>query len=768
MKQRVLSVLLVVTLIMSMAPTVLAVETAEQNNEANSYRWDFTDNLVAYDQYGNKANSFEETALAGDYVIKNGLMYAKNLWSGVQLKLENPIELKHDKNWSIEWKVAQYGTTSSYLFSSHEKANGNAKEWLIAFHRSYAQFSSFLNPSTFYNYGAHKLAGSPLDGHDGDVLLIINNYDEETGKNTISLYKNSELLVEDFSTSGHNNGKREYTAAEWAKERISGTDFVFKYLGAQKGTGIATRMMTSKLDYIEVKLDGAHVGDHSYEYTSNEDGTHNGVCACGDTIVNENCTYGSDTICDMCGYENVTKIVWLNPDEASAQSGLTYNAAAKMYVGGTSDSSTKDGVLYTTTDALALPLEEGAKWSLNIGLASYISGQIIAHNPDDIYSRIYLGTSSSTSGRKDVRLGFTFDYTDVSNSTGTKYYNFTWNGIKENIWDGNAHTLQLNYSDGKFTLIVDDTSTYTINSIVVGNNAEILVDDTDGRISQVVVDLIRSQTGSDYLVFNGGGNPSPSLGFKGAFSGITATIEGAGYDSAPAPVLEGKNVHFLGSSIFNGGYGSGQVTSFVDVLARKWNVTTFQKQTVSGTTLAVRENTDANKPSYCEQYESFTDKDKCDALIIQLSTNDFNEGNGTNTPVGTVTSNEFDVTTFDKTTICGAIEWIIATAKTNNPDVKVVFVSTPMLATWNYYDEYKNFASNQMNQIVDKWEIDFVDCTSYTHPWASSNTYWQATTTAPSSSTYHLFYNEIHPNNVGHSLLMAPPVAAKLIEILGN
>ena len=454
---------------------------------------------------------------------------------------------------------------------------------------------------------------------------------------------------------------------------------------------------------------------------------------------------------------DVTQIEWLKSDGTTQQRGLTYNNAAKTYDGGKTNTT---GVLYTTADALALPLEEGAEWSLNIDLASYVNGQIVAFNPTDIYSRIYLG---SNEGRSDVRLGFTFDYTDVSNSTGAKYYNFTWKGISEKIWDGNAHTLQLNYSGGKFTLIVDNTSTYTINSIVVGNDAEIDVDDTDGRISQVVVDLIKSQTGSEYLILNGGGNENVKLGFSGAFNSVSATIKGTGYENDPIPVVSDKNVHFLGSSIFNG-YGSEtkKVTTFVDALARKWNVDTFQKQAVNGTTLAVR---DGVTTSYCERYESFTDKDECDALVIQLSTNDFNVDNSTNTPVGTVTEGAFNTADFDKTTICGAIEWLIATAKVNNPDVKVVFVSCPMMDSWAYYNAYKSFAENQMQTIVDKWDIDYVDCLHYTYPWASNETYWAAKTSAPTSRTYHLFYNNFHPNNVGHSLLMASPVAAKLIEI---
>lgn len=50
----------------------------------------------------------------------------------------------------------------------------------------------------------------------------------------------------------------------------------------------------------EEPVDPPH--EHSYTYTSNNNGTHNGACACGeDAITNEACTYAEGT-CSKCGY----------------------------------------------------------------------------------------------------------------------------------------------------------------------------------------------------------------------------------------------------------------------------------------------------------------------------------------------------------------------------------------------------------------------------------------------------------------------------------
>ena len=51
-----------------------------------------------------------------------------------------------------------------------------------------------------------------------------------------------------------------------------------------------------------IKPASEDVHEHSYTYTSNNNGTHNGTCECGeDAIVNEACAYVNG-MCDKCGY----------------------------------------------------------------------------------------------------------------------------------------------------------------------------------------------------------------------------------------------------------------------------------------------------------------------------------------------------------------------------------------------------------------------------------------------------------------------------------
>ena len=445
------------------------------------------------------------------------------------------------------------------------------------------------------------------------------------------------------------------------------------------------------------------------------------------------------------------KLSWLSRYGTVEQNGLIFDPIAMTYTG--------EAVSYTNK-AIALPLNDDAEWQLEFNFASYTKGQFVGFNAEGLYNRFYIGSSTAET-RMDVRFGFAFDYTDETNSSGIKYYNFTWKGLTENIWSG-AHTLKFTFSKRKLTLSIDNGEAKEFNSFVVGNSAEIELSDSDGLATKTIVELIQAHTGSKQLVFNGGGSAlSDSLKVTCVFNSVNASIKAKQKDIceyAPAPALFDKNIQFLGSSIFYGSTGTPKGESFVDILNRRWG-TNFQKQAVGGTTLAIQ---DGKTNSYCERYANFTNKDTCDALVIQLSTNDFAQS----IPVGSVGEDVFDVDSFDNTTICGAIEWLISTAKQNNPNVKVVFVSCPMLSGWTNYNAYQEFNDGLMQTIVAKWGIELVDLFNDNQPWSGNSTYWSASTTAPTSSTYHLFYNDIHMNDVGYSLFMAPKIAAKLLDIL--
>ena len=110
-------------------------------------------------------------------------------------------------------------------------------------------------------------------------------------------------------------------------------------------------------------------------------------------------------------------------------------------------------------------------------------------------------------------------------------------------------------------------------------------------------------------------------------------------------MIDNKNVIFLGSSVTYGNSGY----SFAEMLAARHRLI-YIKEAVSGTALA-----DTDSGSYVARLTSRVDKDfPANLFICQLSTNDA----GRNLPHGEI-SQGYDYSDFDKSTTCGAIEFII-------------------------------------------------------------------------------------------------------------
>ena len=154
-------------------------------------------------------------------------------------------------------------------------------------------------------------------------------------------------------------------------------------------------------------------------------------------------------------------------------------------------------------------------------------------------------------------------------------------------------------------------------------------------------------------------------------------------------MIDNKNVIFLGSSVTYGNNGY----SFVEMLANRHHLI-YIKEAVSGTALA---DTDAG--SYVSRLTTRVDKSfRADLFICQLSTNDA----GRNLPHGKI-SQGFDYSDFDKSTTCGAIEFIIKY-------VKETWGCPIFFYTGTKYDSprYKQMVGDLL-LIAKKWDIGVID-----------------------------------------------------------
>ncbi len=154
--------------------------------------------------------------------------------------------------------------------------------------------------------------------------------------------------------------------------------------------------------------------------------------------------------------------------------------------------------------------------------------------------------------------------------------------------------------------------------------------------------------------------------------------------------LRNKTVLFLGSSVTWGHASFG--ISFADLLEKTDGIVAV-KEAVSGTTLV-----DTGRSSYVSRLKTMDRTLPADVFVCQLSTNDATK----KMPLGAV-SDSSDLCDFDTQTVAGAIEYIIAYAK-STWNCPVVFY------TQAKYDSEEYAAMVQLLlQIREKWNISVLD-----------------------------------------------------------
>ena len=156
--------------------------------------------------------------------------------------------------------------------------------------------------------------------------------------------------------------------------------------------------------------------------------------------------------------------------------------------------------------------------------------------------------------------------------------------------------------------------------------------------------------------------------------------------------LSGKTILWLGSSVTYGMYSAGHYT-MADAIQDGHKGTICEKYAISGTTLA-----NQSPDSYVARLKLIPTDKHVDLVVVQLSTNDASR----NMPFGDITES-FDSSSFDETTITGAMETIIAWVK-EYLDCPVVFYT----GTYFENENYGNMVDLLM-RIQEKWHIGVVD-----------------------------------------------------------
>lgn len=202
--------------------------------------------------------------------------------------------------------------------------------------------------------------------------------------------------------------------------------------------------------------------------------------------------------------------------------------------------------------------------------------------------------------------------------------------------------------------------------------------------------------------------------------------------------LKGKHIVFLGSSVTYGAAAQG--VSFADYIGAR-NGCLIIKEAVSGTTLV-----ESGIDSYVSRLRKLDRDLEADIFVCQLSTNDATQKK----MLGSI-SDSFDISDFDTATVAGAIEYIIAYAK-STWNCQVVFYTNPEYASKEYADMV-----TLLHDIQDKWGIAIIDM------W--SDECFNAT----SQEQRDLYMaDSIHPTKAGYLEWWTPYMEAILSEALEN
>ena len=190
------------------------------------------------------------------------------------------------------------------------------------------------------------------------------------------------------------------------------------------------------------------------------------------------------------------------------------------------------------------------------------------------------------------------------------------------------------------------------------------------------------------------------------------------------PVLQGKTVLFLGSSVTYGFAALGE--AFPDYMRKRDGMNSV-KEAVSGTTLVWDEN---EKESYIERLQKMDTQIHADAFMCQLSTNDAKPDKPK--PLGEI-SDSRDIKDFDITTITGAMEYIIAYAQ------KTWSCPVSFYTGTRFDNELYAKMVERLSELKDKWGISILDL------WHDQEM------NDVTKEDYALFMNDpVHPTRAGY------------------
>ena len=215
-------------------------DEAYETGTLYSVRWELNDKrngMVSVSDEDNTKNVLSQ--ITGS--VTDGLM------SGAVFGMNEPITLKHDTEWVIEWKAA--GDTDQYMvLSGAENASAEGTQYIYS--RPNGEFLGFgiRTEGVYFNYGAINLE----DRSQEHVYRIENRVAEDGSNMPWLVIDDVEIApLNHYNYNGSNQGR--------TSDALNGMDLVFGYLGSRSHT---LRGVT--LEYVQIWTNGLSEEDHKH------------------------------------------------------------------------------------------------------------------------------------------------------------------------------------------------------------------------------------------------------------------------------------------------------------------------------------------------------------------------------------------------------------------------------------------------------------------------------------------------------------------------
>lgn len=377
---------------------------------------------------------------------------------------------------------------------------------------------------------------------------------------------------------------------------------------------------------------------------------------------------------------------------------------------------------------LILPVDTNASWEITIegilmpdGLpgGNNAGGQFFSNNSPEINDgRLYFGINKAN---KVIYMGaYILD----------RYLNYCWDA--SGIDFAQKHTYTFSLRGGIYYMSVDGNNGVGLSKLNENNGST--SNGTAEQLSNELSEKIYALSGQKFLTLAYMGTESFPVNMN-LYSVKCETSSIYGYRNLSAHPLHNKNIYYLGSSITLGNNGDTEQCSFANMI-HSITGNSFYKEAIDGTPLA-----GGGADSYTSRMDRTLPAD-ADAVVVQLSTNDFSQGR----KVGDVTADDVvSPSAFDKNTICGSIEYIISKAKTRRR--QVYFYTCIVKNNWPYRTTYESFIENKLKAICDKWNVVLID-----------------TFNAHYTQVGSYMNDDIHPNRVCYATAMTPRFMATFLD----